>query len=327
MQRVISIYNVDGFGQKLIEDKGFPDLGDVVENGVDVEALRSSLDEHSKKTSSIYSDIRVSKDSIDEFNEVISRVCKRGKRLKPFNRCVVRALKYGENKVVNLLPSWLLYKGLDRFSTQELVMKYCGFFTEQAEDFGSLFFHVVERESSLVDYSNELLRKNQFYLSKEEMLQDLIGDGDERRKDAVEKVKSCEDLSVAAKRTLVERVNLRQGELLETRKAIKRLVKENETAMQEIVGLVRWCSGMKEVLAFGKERMDNYSAHLQETLTTYLQAVSLNRGFRATGNVVSELAEVMRVAQQTADEGVGSVFDFIRNRGVYNKPLELESFF
>ena len=122
-------------------------------------------------------------------------------------------------------------------------------------------------------------------------------------------------------------MELKCGEFKGSKNAIERLVKENEMAMEEVQALMKWCSDMKGVLVFSKERMDNYAVHLQETLTTYLQAVSLNRGFKVTGSSVEELAEVMRIAQETVDEGVGSVLNFIRSNGVYCKPLDFKRMF
>jgi hypothetical protein len=323
-----SIFNLKGSGQEVVVLEVPSELEVAVKNDFNVKELRKSLDEHRKECNLVYDAIKGSRDSLDEFNLVINRMDERGRMLKPFNRCVVRALKYGNNKMINLLPvSKLLYKGLDKFSTQELVMKYCNFFGEQAEDFGELFYHVVERESSLVDYSKDLVGKNQFYLLKRKSLGELAEKSEKEKHVVIEKIRGCEDVSEAVKKALVGRVELRCGEVIESDNAVGRLVKENEMAMEEAQALMKWCSDMKGVLVFSKERMDNYAAHLQETLTTYLQAVSLNKGFRITGSSVEELANVMRVAQETADQGVEGVLNFIQSNGVYCKPLDFKRMF
>jgi hypothetical protein len=119
---------------------------------------------------------------------------------------------------------------------------------------------------------------------------------------------------------------MKHDEIKDSREILEKLVDENGNAMNEVDGLIKWCSGMKNVLAFGKERMDNYAVHLNETLSTYLQATSINRSFRNTNSSITGLVTVMCAAQNAADDGITNVVKFIEKNGVYLKPKNYGGF-
>jgi hypothetical protein len=319
---VHSILNIDGYGVDLdvdIQKK----LETLVSNDFDIEKFRKSFIEHQKSVNEDMFDGV----SIDEFNGVVNRVCERGKKLKPFNSALVRTLKYGKSRLMGLGVVRKLISGeLEGYSTEQLIERYCGFFEEQAEDFGELFFHVVERENCLIDYGNSLITKNQFYCGKGESIDELVKKRGAERDSTVKEITGWEGLSPVAKRSLIKRAGLRYSEANGSRDVVKKLIDENGLAIEEVDGLISWCSGMKNVLALGKERMDNYSAHLRETLVTYMQATSLGRAFKDTNSAVGGLIGVMEAAQVAADTGMKDVGDFVKRNGIYGKSIKIGMF-
>jgi hypothetical protein len=244
--------------------------------------------------------------------------------LKPFNKGLVRALKYGESGFMSLGPIRKLFSGaIEGYSTEDLVKKYCTFFEEQAKDFGELFYHIVERENSLINYNNELINRNQFYENNNKSIENLIDRSIGEKDEIVEKIMNSEEISTAVKKNLIRRTEMRYEGFKDSKKMVETLLSENCEAMEEIEGLVKWCSGMKNVLALSKERMDNYAAHIKETMTSYLQATSLNRSFKKTNSAINGLAEVISAAQMTADNGIENVVDFIKTNGIYKNPKRI----
>ncbi len=317
-KRVYSVFNIDGYygdsDVTILPEK----LEIAVSNEFDVKRFRKSLEEHQRLNQTLHKTITISSESTDEFNTIIKRICERGRRLKPFNTGLIRVLKYGETKWMGISPlRKMLTKGIEGYTTEQLIERYCGFFEEQAVDFGDIFFHVVERENILVNYSNDLVRKDIFYISKRDLIDRMISKIENENGIAAD-----ESLPGNTRKALVDRDAIKRNETAESMKVIDTLMKENGTAIREVGGLLRWCSGMKNVLALAKERMDNYATHLSQTLTVYMQATSLQRGFRETNNAIFGLVDVITMAQKTADGGLNDVIDFVRSNGIYSRPIE-----
>jgi len=322
-KRVYSVLNIEGYGVDL-EVVTPPKLEVLVKNDFDIEKFKMSFAEHQRQSTDVVFD---SCSSIDEFNEVVNRVSERGRRLRPFNAALVRTLRYGRSKAMGFGFIRRLVSGeLDGYSTEQLVQKYCDFFDEQAIDFGELFYHVVERENSLVDYANSLITRNQFYCAESESIEGLIEERETERDSIIDEIKKWDGLSAVAKKSLIRRAGLKHTEARGSRDVVKKLINENGMAIEEVDGLITWCVGMKNVLALGKERMDNYSAHLRETLVTYMQATSLGRAFRDTNSAVGGLISVMEAAQSAADRGMIDVGNFVRRNGVYGKTIRIGAF-
>jgi hypothetical protein len=320
MKNIYSVFNLSCYK----EGEGVTDVPNELEpylkNDFDIEEFRESLIEHQRNNSYLNKNFTEGGESLDEFNSIIHRITNRGKELQPFNKSIVRILKYGKGGIGNLMLFKRLIGGkLNNYSSEELVQKYCTFFAEQAEDFGSLFYHVVNRENKLVEYSNELISRSQFYHTKANSLEEFIHSSCNDRELAIKTISSSKDIGNSAKKSLCNRINSKYKELVQSEKMIGKIMKENESAMDEIDGLVQWCSGIKSVVALGKERMDNYSIHLKESLETYLQISSLNRGFKETNNAVDGLIKAIDSAQMTANNGLYHINDFIKNNGIYMK--------
>tara|TARA_Y100000310_G_scaffold285479_1_gene308956 strand:- start:1919 stop:2899 length:981 start_codon:yes stop_codon:yes gene_type:complete len=319
MKDVYSIFNIEGYGHGLTECKIPSALEEVLRNDIDVEKLKLSLAKHKKNNLKFYDDIIISSDSIDNFNKTVNNISKRSKTLRTSNKSLVRVLKYGQGKIANIIPDRLMPSELRGVSTQDLVEIYSGYFNDQAADFGELFYQVVQREDSLTDYNKSLVSKNQLYNNKSEDLERLLVDGGEKREDIAEKILDSEGFSDITKNSLIKRVDRKYAEIESCKDSVEMLVCDNENATTEVDGLLDWCSGMKNILASGKERMDNHAVHLREAMTTYLQAISLNRAFRETNSAVKGLVEVMKSAQMSADKGFEDVSEFVKNRGIFGR--------
>tara|TARA_Y100000310_G_scaffold343547_1_gene451739 strand:- start:2163 stop:3152 length:990 start_codon:yes stop_codon:yes gene_type:complete len=325
---IYSVFNIDGYGSGKGLSKIPNDLEDIVRNDFDIEGFKRSLQEHQKHGYDLHKEIINNSAAVDDFNSIIKRVSGRGSRLKPFNHSIIRALKYGESKFMSFSPvRKLLFGKIEGCTTEDLVNKYCSFFEEQAEDFGDLFYHVVKRENSLLDYNNDLLKRDQFYTSKSDSIECLIESGREEKQTISDKIVSVENISETVKNSLLRRVNLRHDEMEDSKKILGKLINENGGAVEEVDGLIKWCSGMKNVLALAKERMDNYSSHMKETMVTYLQATSLNKSFKETNSAVRGLVEVISTAQTTADQGIDNIIEFIRRNGIYQNPSDYRGLF
>lgn len=325
MSNVHSVFGVEGYGGEEVASMT-SELEELVKNEFDLEKFRTSLQAHQIQESDMRKEMIHSVGSIEKFNDVIHRVKERSNGLKPLNRELVRALKYGNNKIFGIFNiGGLLTKNLRGHRTEDLVTQYCGFFDEQAEDFGQLFYHVVEREGKLTDYSNELVRKNQFYLGTQKVLDSEIERLCQEKNSISEQVIDTVEITPVARKAIVDRSKMRYNGSVESRRMLDSLVSENERAIEEVGGLIGWSSGMKNVLALGKERMDNYCRHLEETMVAYLQAISMNNCFRDTNNAVRGMADVMVAAQASADAGVSNIVDFIKHNGLYGKPLKFRS--
>ncbi len=323
-----SVFNIRGYssGEGKIEIP--TELESLVQNDFDIDEFKNSLHEHKKQNSLLHREMLAYSSNVDQFNSIINRISTRDENLKPFNKGLVRTLKYGESSFLSFKPlRKFIVGGVEGYNTEELVGKYCEFFEEQASDFGELFYHIVERENKLTNYSNALIKKNQFYETKKEDVHGLLEIGFGDKEELVEKIKTSEGISERAKSSLISRTQMKYDEIKDSKEILEKLVGENGNAMCEVDGLMKWCSGMKNVLAFGKERMDNYAIHLNETLTTYLQATSINRSFRDTNSSISGLVDVMCAAQNAADDGITNVVDFIKKNGVYLKPKSYGSLF
>lgn len=322
--KVHSVFGIEGYGGESVALMT-PELEELVKNDFDVGSFRSSLQEHQANESALHREMVASVESIEGFNEVIKRVKERSKGLKPLNRGLVRALKFGQGKLFGVLNvGGLFTRSVNGYSTESLVAKYCDFFEEQAGDFGQLFAHIVEREGRLTDYLNGLIRRNQFYVGTQESLDQVIEKRAEERDSILGKIESSHEISRSAKKALTDRAKWRYDGTKDSRKIADILIQENERAMEEVGGLVVWCGGMKNILALGKERMDNYCRHLEETMVAYLQAISMNRCFRDTNNAVSGMASVMLSAQASADEGIKSIVDFVKHNGLYGQPISFK---
>ncbi|MBT4577054.1 hypothetical protein HOB91_01875 [Candidatus Woesearchaeota archaeon] len=323
--KVHSVFGVEGYGGEEVASMT-PKLEELVNNDFDLEKFRISLQAHQLQESDMRKEMIHSVGSIEKFNDVIHRVKERSNGLKPLNKELVRALKYGHSKIFGIFNiGGLLTKSLRGHRTEDLVSKYCGFFDEQAEDFGQLFYHVVEREGKLTDYSNELVRKNQFYLGTQETLDTEIGRLSEEKNSVSKIVVDSTEITAIARKAIVDRAKMKYDGSVESRRMLDTLVSENERAIEETGGLIGWSCGMKNVLALGKERMDNYCRHLEETMVAYLQAISMNNCFRDTNNAVRGMANVMIAAQASADSGVSNIVEFIKHNGLYGKPLNFRS--
>ncbi len=324
-KKVHSIFGVEGYGNGDVIPIT-PNLEELVVNDFDLEKFRTSLQKHQIYESDMRKEMIHSVSSIEKFNEVIHRVKDRSKGLRPLNKGLVTALKYGNTKAFGLLNvGGLLTRKLNGYKTEDLVAKYCGFFDEQAEDFGQLFYHIVEREGKLIDYSNELVRKNQFYLGTQERLDSEIERLDLEKDSISGKVIDYSEITAVARKSIADRAKMKHDGSIESRRMLDLLVSENEKAIGEVSGLINWSSGMKNVLALGKERMDNYCRHLEETMVVYLHAISMNNCFRDVNNAVEGMADVMITAQASADAGVKNIVDFIKDNGLYGKPLRFRS--
>lgn len=324
--KVHSVFGIDGYGGSNVVLMT-PELEELVKNDFDVERFRSSLQEHQAHEDALHREMIASVESIEEFNGVIKKIKERARGLKPLNRGLVRALRFGQGRLFGLLNiGGLFTKSLGGYSTEELVAKYCEFFEEHASDFGQLFCHVVEREGRLTDYSNELVRRNQFYVGTQGVLDRVVEERSRERDAVVKRIECSPEISRPARKALVDRAKWRYAGATDSRKIADILVQENERAMEEVGGLIQWCGGMKNVLALGKERMDNYCRHLEETMVAYLQAISINRCFRDTNNAVSGMASVMLSAQASADEGIKSIVEFVKHNGLYGKPSGFRGF-
>ena len=151
---VRSVFGIDGYGGGSVALMT-PELEELVKSDFNLEKFRSSLQEHQSHEAELHKEMVASVESIEGFNEVIKRVKNRAGGLKPLNRGLVRALKFGQGRFFGLLNvGGIFTRSLNSYSTEGLVAKYCDFFGEHARDFGQLFFHVVEREGRLTDYSN-----------------------------------------------------------------------------------------------------------------------------------------------------------------------------
>lgn len=321
MGKVHSVFGIDGYGGDSVALMT-PELEELVKNDFDVEKFRSSLQEHQTHEVALHREMVASVESIEEFNGVIKRVKERSKGLKPLNRGLVRALKFGQGRFFGLLNvGGFFTKSLSGYRTEDLVAKYCEFFEEHASDFGQLFCHVVEREGRLTDYSNELIRRNQFYVSTQGALDEMVERRASERDVVLRGIEGSSEISRMARSALIDRAKWRYEGAADSRKIADILIQENERAMEEVGGLIEWCGGMKNVLALGKERMDNYCRHLEETMVAYLQAISINRCFRDTNNAVSGMASVMLSAQASADEGIKNIVEFVKHNGLYGKPI------
>lgn len=315
--KVYSVFNIEGYGNELVQSKIPSELERIICNEFDVEKFRCSLEEHQRERKSLVPD-----SSIDQFNEIIDRVGKRSERLKPFNKGLIKALKYGDSWIMTIGPvRKMLVRDVEGYTTEGLVGKYCDFFDEQAEDFGGLFYHVIERESGLVDYSNHLIERNQFYAGQNGMLKKLVSSTESKKNEISSIIRGVRNISSAVRKSLLNRASMKGNDVKASLDIVRKLTDENEMAIAEVDGLLNWCGGMKNVLALSKERMDNYALHMRETLTAYLQAVSLNRSFRETNTAISGLIEVMTAAQSTADEGVKDLIKFVRTNGIYSRPI------
>ncbi len=317
---VHSVFNIEGYVGNPIAVEIPTNLAVIVKNDFDTQKFKVSLAEHQRRSAKLHSVASKSGASIEGFNTTIKNICERGKKLKPFNVGIIRVLKYGDAKWMAITPlRSFLTRGVEGYTTEQLVGRYCHFFEEQAKDFGDLFYHIVERQNCLTDYSNELLKRDVFYLAKRDYLDGLITSADASLES---KVESCVQISDLAKKAVVNRYGIKQEEVADARKVVDGLMVENGKATDEIDGLLRWCCGMKNVLALAKERMDNYGLHLGQTLVTYMQVTSLQRGFKETNNAITGLVGVMTAAQVTADNGLNEVIDFVKKNGVYTKPFE-----
>lgn len=322
-----SVFSIDGYGGDSVA-LITPELEELVKSDFDLEKFRSSLQEHQGHEAALHKEMVASVESIEGFNEVIQRVKKRASGLKPLNRGLVRVLKHGQGRLFGLLNvGGIFTKSFDGYSTEDLVARYCTFFEEHAGDFGQLFSHVVEREGRLTNYSNELIRRNQFYVGSQEALDQVVDIRLGEREALCKAIEGSSEISGVARRALTDRSKLKYNEAVGSRKIADILVQENERAMEEVGGLIKWCGGMKNVLALGKERMDNYCRHLEETMVAYLQAISMNRCFRDTNNAVSGMASVMLSAQSSADEGIDSIVNFVKHNGLYGKPIKFKGLF
>jgi len=292
--------------------------------GFSIEQFRKSFQVYEQETNNLRNDIDNLTTDIDEFNETINNVTLRGREMKPFNKFVIRVLKHGDNTFINSLPfSRFIYGNIRRYSSSDLISKYCTYLSDQAEDFGRLFFYVVDRENKLQDYTCRLLEKKGFYDSRFSDLEERITSMRKKKEELAEKLES-QDLPDGIKRAVAKRFSLNCSELSEASKSVKKLLRENKSGGEEVESLVEWCSGMKNILALSKERMENQAEHIKETIPTYLQAISLNRSLRETKQVVQGLVHVIQEAQQCADEGIVNVIDFAKSNNIY-KPFKITS--
>ncbi len=325
--KLYSVFNIVGYGNNIDTSEIPEDLECIIRNDFDVDGFKKSMKEHQSRGYELHKEIMQNNTSVDDFNVTIKRISSRGEKLKPFNNGLVRALKYGESRFMSIGPIRKLFSGsIEGYSTEDLVTKYCTFFEEQAEDFGDLFYHIVERENSLINYSNELINRDQFYESNNKSMESIIDKGFSEKEVVVEKITNSEEISPAVKQNLIRRTEMKYEEFKDSKNMMEILIKENCEAIGEIEGLVKWCSGMKNVLALSKERMDNYATHMKETMTSYLQATSLNRSFKKTNSAINGLAEVISAAQITADNGIENIVDFMKTNGIYRNPKSIRRF-
>jgi len=305
-----SLFTLPGYKQSTTEP---PELTSYREP-LDLPAFRQGLVEQQHERMITRHHHQEQTRAIAGFSDVVSRVRERGTHLQPFNTAIVRTLRYGDNKLAHLpLVRSFFFKGLEGKTTNDLIQAYCTFFDQQADDFGHLFHHVVEREQTLTDYSDDLVRRDHFYQDHKRALTTAF--------EGITPKVIPDVLPIAAQQTLQRRATREYDSLMQSMTVLDKLLDDTSAGLTEVDGLLDWCSGMKNILVLGKERMDNYGTHLHHTLITYLQAASLHRSLHDTHSTVQGLVDVMNTAQITADKGLEDLTMFVADKGIYSQPL------
>jgi len=270
-------------------------------------ALEQWYTDYESGLSGTHVEARELREDMNAFGEVIERVTERGREMVPFNKYVIRVLKYGDHRIINSIPFIRLFYGaVAGYSCADLVTKYYTFFNNQAEDFGRLFFHVARRERKLERYNAQLMKKGRFYATNKDHLGKINEEKAEERKRVTDREET-------------RQLDLEYRQTKAVTNAVSQLQEETQKNKEEVEGLLEWCAGMKGILAYSKENMENRGQHMKETLPAYMQATYLNKGFRETRKVVEGLVAIIQEAQQSADEGISSVTTFIEHNGLQGK--------
>tara|TARA_Y100000310_G_C20567436_1_gene756234 strand:+ start:98 stop:1087 length:990 start_codon:yes stop_codon:yes gene_type:complete len=263
-------------------------------------------------------------DDLNEFVERTSTIEQRGKQLRKLNKYVVNGIKYSENPIIAKTPlSKIFLKDIENINPSDLVFTYHKYLNQQSEDFGKLFFGIVEREANLTAYNNHLLKKEEFYTNSIENLSEKLNLREVEQNNLEERMEQ-HNLSRKIQKIVYERFKLNYRELADISNATKKIIQENSEAQKEVSNLKEWCSGMKIVLAYSKEKMENSAEHLKQTIPTYIQAINLNRSFLESNKVIGELVGIINHAQINADKGLEEVIKFTKSNGVYSLKRKLK---